>query len=142
MSKEHPVFDSAKPHGTIAHGDLRGEDPSSLPAFIQDGHYFKPDKSYHSPDGQPRKRSSVATGASAPEAPAIVNTKPGVPEAEVDALLEDPQAELLLELPRDQIIALVTAANGPVIAGERSTQIMVAWLIKNTAKSNAGQELL
>lgn len=140
MSKTEPVFDSSKPHGTIAHGDLGGQDPSSLPAYIQDGHYFKPDKSYHSSDGQPRRRQAVSPGVTAPVTAPPVDTKPGVPESEVDELLKDPKAEMLLDLPRDQIIALVTAANGPVVAGERSTQMMVAWLIKNT--SSGGEELL
>jgi len=125
VSKNTPVFDPDQPHATIMHGDTGDADPSTLPRFQQNGHYFRPDKSYHSPDGLPRKRA-------APVEEAPVDTLPGIDESEVAELLTDPRADQFLELTRDALVALVTAANGPVVSGEGSTRMMAAWLCKHT----------
>lgn len=122
-----PVLDKSKPHGTIMVGAKSDENPGSQPRFAQNGHYFRADGTYHSSDVTPARK------VIAPKvAPSLVQTLPSVDEAEVPALLADARAEPLRELPRDELIKLVQAANGPVIAGDKSTDIMVAWLVKNT----------
>lgn len=126
MTKPLPVFDRTRNYGDIMHGDTAGVDVGQMPRYLQDGHYFRPDGSYHSVDGSPRPRVIEAK-------PVVVDTLPSVAEAEVEELLKDPRAEELLALTRDTLIELVMAGNGPMISGERSTQMMVAWLIKNTA---------
>lgn len=125
-----PVFDPKKPYGVIMHGNITGVDPSSLPRFHQAGNYFRPDHSFHSKDGLAKPKEAVAVVAKADK-----QTKPAMAEADVSDALLDSRAEELLTLPRDKLIALVMAADGPVIQGEGSTQNMVAWLIKNTAPS-------
>jgi len=122
-----PAFDKTKPHGVVAHGDLAGKDPSELPAFLQNGHYFRPDGSYHSADGQPRKVAKPVV-----EAPVDALTF-NLSDEEVAAALLDPRAEELLFLPHDELVKLVQAANGPMLYGEDSHKKMAAWLVKNTA---------
>lgn len=124
-----PVFDADQNHAVIygSGGDI---DPTSLPRYQQNGHYFRSDHSYHSPDGIARRKDTAVPTLSA------INTLPAVDEAEAADLLLDPRAEALLELPRDELARLVAAANGPMIVGEGSAQSMVAFLIKNTAASD------
>lgn len=128
-SQPTPVFDPNRDYGLIAHGALpEGKDPSELPRYLQAGNYFRPDFKFHSTDGQPRKREAP------PPDPTSVNTLPGVPADEVEALLQDPRAELLLDTPRDIIVQMVNRLNGPMIAGEGSTRAMIAFIIKHTHK--------
>ena len=125
MSTKHPLFDPTQEYGEIFHGTTEGVDGSTLPRYVQNGNYFKPDKSWHSADQNAPKRV-------APKLVAPVDTLPTVDASEVDALLKDPRAEELLALTRDHLVELVSAANGAVISGEGSQQMMVAWLIKHT----------
>ena len=133
MSK--PTFDRSRNHGDVMHGVVPdGVSVSALPRYIQDGHYFLGDGTYHSSEDWALK--ALKKSAAAPSVVAAVtapaNTLPGVEEKDVENLLKDPRAEQLLELPRDVIISLVNAANGPMYAGEGSTKLMVAWLVQNT----------
>jgi hypothetical protein len=127
MTATTPVFDKTKEHGVIAHGDLAGQEPSALPAFFQNGHYFRPDGSYHSSDGQPKKLAPAAKAVKPPDSQPYNLT-----DAQVAELMKDPRAEELEALPRDELVKLINAANGPVIGGEGSQRMMIAWLIKNT----------
>lgn len=137
-----PVFDPSRDYGTIMHGESTGVDVGQMPRFFQDGHYFKPNFEYHSSADPGRVR------AAAPVAPppASIDTLPGVDESEVDALLQDPRALPFLDLTRDHLVAQVTALNGPMMAGEGSTQMMIAWLVKYSspqkpARSGIADEL-
>lgn len=130
-----PVFDRSKPFGEIMHGAVpEGVQVSDLPRYHQNGHYFLSNGKYHSSD--PGAKKAPIPVPQVPAASGInraqVNTRPGIDEGEIAKYLQDPRAEKLLLLPRDTIIALMNAANGPVYAGEGSTQMMVAWLVKNT----------
>ena len=125
-----PVLDLSRNYGDIFHGEAPpGVAISDLPRYVQDGHYFLPNKTYHSSDAGAKK----VTAAPAPVTPpSQVDTLPGVDLDSVEELMNDPRAEQLMALPRDHLIALVNAANGPTYAGEGSSGLMVAWLIANT----------
>lgn len=129
-----PVFDPTRPYGDIMQGtSTAGVDPSQEPRYTQDGHYFKPNKSYCSSDpGKHKAQHLPGEPIAAAIAPAAVQTRAGIEESEVDELMKDPRAIELFELPRDDLIKLMRAANGPMYAGEGSSQLMVAWLVKNT----------
>lgn len=120
-----PAFDWKQPYGDI-YGDELGR------RFMKNGHYFRADGSYHSTEGDKHARQAGREMAPPPPPPASVETVAGITEGELGALLTDERAAELLELPRDQLLALVAAANGPAYYGERSTELMVGWLLKNT----------
>ena len=129
VQENAPIFDRDRNFGTITHGDLQGKDPSELPRFEQDGHYFAPTRRYLGETGVPKRRP-----APAPADPLSINTLPAVPADEVEQILQDPRAEVLLDMPRDAIIAAVNKLNGPMIAGEGSTRAMCAFILKHTSK--------
>lgn len=123
-AKSGPVLDRKQAFGTIMHGNS-GQDALDMPMFHQNGNYFRANGSFHSNDGMVKKKVVAPVKA--------VDTLPAVTDDEMAELLMQPEAEELLAMPRDKIIALVNAGNGPVISGEGSTQRMVAWILKNTA---------
>jgi hypothetical protein len=123
MAKKTPVLDRELPYGDIMHGETGDMDVGQMSRYVQDGHYFRADGTYHSEDGVVRPRV-------VPPVQVVVDTLPSVDHDEMDALLADPRAEVLLNLTRDHLIELVTLGNGPVIQGENSTKMMVAWLVK------------
>lgn len=138
MPERTPVFDRSKPYADIFHGGEL-QHPEQHPRYMQNGNYFRPDGSFHSSDGRPGARQVAQEAKPAPTPQAQKPTLPGVGEDELEALLQDPRAPQLLELPRDELKALVDELGGPTVYGERSTELMVAFVLKNTRPSNGGE---
>jgi hypothetical protein len=119
-----PVLNRAAPAGDI-YGDTEGEGPAAR--FFQDGHYFSGDGTYLRSEKNVRKVvEPVAVEKNVQVLSAVTE------DAEVEELLKDPAADDLLAMDRDTLVEMVKQANGPVLAGEKSSRMMAAWLIKYT----------
>lgn len=129
----NPKFDPSRSHGTIYGGSgIPGEREAR---FTQDGHNFAADGTYLSSEPGARKPAPVA------EPPRRVASEMPLPdEAEMELLLQDPNADDLLAMDREVIVEMVKHAGGHVVSGDGSQRLMAAWLIKYTMAP--GPELL
>lgn len=124
MPKKEPALDLSLPYA-----DIYGSSGSGLkePRYAQNGHYFAADRSYLSSDANAPTLYEEPTNV---EVQVSVESAVTDPE-EIALYLADERADEMLKMPREDIVEAVSKLNGPVVQGDDSQKMMVAWLIKH-----------
>lgn len=117
-----PVFNPDQPYGEIYGSGAEDSEPAR---YVQAGHYFGANRDYLRSE-----KGAVATAVTKAVPPPSSPADKAIHKEEMEALLADPRASVLLERPLDELAQLTREAGGPTYSGDNAAKLYTAWLLK------------